>query len=105
MLNLQSGYTDLIFPVYLRRNFRDRKSTRLNSSHANISYAVFCLKKKKKLHPNFTLITDCTLFKFFSFFFSFVTSTIPLSVLTRRCVLRMHPSPIRQTDIPDCTTL
>src|SRR3712207_6850132 len=27
---------------------RDRKSTRLNSSHANISYAVFCLKKKKE---------------------------------------------------------
>src|SRR5947209_14825271 len=32
---------------------QDRKSTRLNSSHANISYAVFCLKKKKKTnrHP------------------------------------------------------
>src|SRR3712207_6856451 len=32
-----------------RRSWRcgDRKSTRLNSSHANISYAVFCLKKKK----------------------------------------------------------
>src|SRR5258707_8665824 len=29
------------------RHIRDRKSTRLNSSHANISYAVFCLKKKK----------------------------------------------------------
>src|SRR3712207_9496473 len=29
------------------RQDRDRKSTRLNSSHANISYAVFCLKKKK----------------------------------------------------------
>src|SRR3712207_7907232 len=29
---------------------RDRKSTRLNSSHANISYAVFCLKKKKNDH-------------------------------------------------------
>src|SRR3712207_7333513 len=29
---------------------RDRKSTRLNSSHANISYAVFCLKKKNKTH-------------------------------------------------------
>src|SRR3712207_8931569 len=29
-------------------NHVDRKSTRLNSSHANISYAVFCLKKKKK---------------------------------------------------------
>src|SRR3712207_7848533 len=28
---------------------RDRKSTRLNSSHANISYAVFCLKKKDKI--------------------------------------------------------
>src|SRR3712207_7315092 len=28
--------------------FEDRKSTRLNSSHANISYAVFCLKKKKR---------------------------------------------------------
>src|SRR3712207_7233549 len=28
--------------------FEDRKSTRLNSSHANISYAVFCLKKKKE---------------------------------------------------------
>src|SRR3712207_8275870 len=28
--------------------WKDRKSTRLNSSHANISYAVFCLKKKKK---------------------------------------------------------
>src|SRR3712207_8162162 len=35
----------------------DRKSTRLNSSHANISYAVFCLKKKKRhklLHLNIT---------------------------------------------------
>src|SRR3712207_8726190 len=30
---------------------QDRKSTRLNSSHANISYAVFCLKKKTNLHP------------------------------------------------------
>src|SRR3712207_7925872 len=29
---------------------RDRKSTRLNSSHANISYAVFCLKKKNNTH-------------------------------------------------------
>src|SRR3712207_7932368 len=30
-------------------SYEDRKSTRLNSSHANISYAVFCLKKKKRL--------------------------------------------------------
>src|SRR3712207_7159986 len=34
----------------------DRKSTRLNSSHANISYAVFCLKKKKNIaKPSYTL--------------------------------------------------
>src|SRR3712207_8929921 len=34
------------------KNAQDRKSTRLNSSHANISYAVFCLKKKKKIIAN-----------------------------------------------------
>src|SRR3712207_6959381 len=34
----------------------DRKSTRLNSSHANISYAVFCLKKKKKPTSHCTYI-------------------------------------------------
>src|SRR3712207_7005735 len=33
----------------------DRKSTRLNSSHANISYAVFCLKKKQNQYTTFTL--------------------------------------------------
>src|SRR5258707_4457422 len=33
----------------IRTRCRDRKSTRLNSSHANISYAVFCLKKKEAL--------------------------------------------------------
>src|SRR2546427_7856632 len=32
----------------MRRALEDRKSTRLNSSHSQISYAVFCLKKKKK---------------------------------------------------------
>src|SRR3712207_7170570 len=42
-----------LFPVVLGgfALARDRKSTRLNSSHANISYAVFCLKKKNKLPP------------------------------------------------------
>src|SRR3712207_8567998 len=33
----------------VKMNMRDRKSTRLNSSHANTSYAVFCLKKKKPM--------------------------------------------------------
>src|SRR5699024_11917337 len=35
-----------------RRSTGDRKSTRLNSSHVSISYAVFCLKKKKKLQKD-----------------------------------------------------
>src|SRR2546429_1401240 len=34
---------------------RDRKSTRLNSSHGYISYAVFCLKKKKNLQDSFLI--------------------------------------------------
>src|SRR3712207_9011197 len=37
-------------PHLVRGGRRDRKSTRLNSSHANISYAVFCLKKKKMIY-------------------------------------------------------
>src|SRR3712207_8487952 len=42
--------TATLFEKYRRpEDYLDRKSTRLNSSHANISYAVFCLKKKKKL--------------------------------------------------------
>src|SRR5438876_5750901 len=36
--------------------YRDRKSTRLNSSHPSISYAVFCLKKKKKKKLSYKLI-------------------------------------------------
>src|SRR2546427_7739158 len=45
--------------------FQDRKSTRLNSSHSQISYAVFCLKKKKKKHTtsdrrNTEIHTECT---------------------------------------------
>src|SRR3712207_8597528 len=35
-----------------QRDEEDRKSTRLNSSHANISYAVFCLKKKTPMPPS-----------------------------------------------------
>src|SRR5688572_31036505 len=39
---------DGVAPMELLRLGRDRKSTRLNSSHSQISYAVFCLKKKKR---------------------------------------------------------
>src|SRR3712207_9578014 len=47
-LNLGGGGPDELLdpPNVLARMAKDRKSTRLNSSHANISYAVFCLKKK-----------------------------------------------------------
>src|SRR3712207_7186157 len=37
--------------------YLDRKSTRLNSSHANISYAVFCLKKKNNIHSTIFLFS------------------------------------------------
>src|SRR2546430_8779711 len=40
----------LAFPGRQRIGRQDRKSTRLNSSHSQISYAVFCLKKKKNKH-------------------------------------------------------
>src|SRR3712207_6930970 len=46
-LNVALNYQLVVNPAY-NNDRGDRKSTRLNSSHANISYAVFCLKKKKK---------------------------------------------------------
>src|SRR5262245_65074091 len=53
---LDAGRRKLLDPVEdgnreLSRTATDRKSTRLNSSHLGISYAVFCLKKKKERHP------------------------------------------------------
>src|SRR5690606_42129926 len=44
--NMAVHESDLIIAVGARFDDRDRKSTRLNSSHVKISYAVFCLKKK-----------------------------------------------------------
>src|SRR2546429_4405099 len=46
------------FVVHIRSGKTDRKSTRLNSSHGYISYAVFCLKKKKKKIEEYKLILD-----------------------------------------------
>src|SRR5690348_18006492 len=52
------------------RNEQDRKSTRLNSSHPSISYAVFCLKKKKKYttcsYLYFTSTTVCHVLHIFN---------------------------------------
>src|SRR5256885_8162150 len=64
----------------------DRKSTRLNSSHLVISYAVFCLKKKKKHHLTFsTQLMLRSLPK--------TPTTYPCSHLlarSRRCILPVH---------------
>src|SRR3712207_7661906 len=56
ILALRHGKVDIV-------KASDRKSTRLNSSHANISYAVFCLKKKKNYY-----ITSALAFCSLSFF-------------------------------------
>src|SRR5258708_29314462 len=60
-LFLREGRGDQLFVSALWRRIaaiaetkRDRKSTRLNSSHQIISYAVFCLKKKNTSHDNLT---------------------------------------------------
>src|SRR5438067_11800101 len=46
---LKKTEADVIFAFFgFNESFQDRKSTRLNSSHVSISYAVFCLKKKKR---------------------------------------------------------
>src|SRR2546430_13390302 len=50
-LNPQLQNPGMVFhPPMLYLGYIDRKSTRLNSSHSQISYAVFCLKKKQKIH-------------------------------------------------------
>src|SRR5258705_7744723 len=50
--NLRRGLAGIATEV----DAADRKSTRLNSSHLGISYAVFCLKKKKNEHQTLTLL-------------------------------------------------
>src|SRR5690554_2001365 len=63
----------------LSPTFTDRKSTRLNSSHVRISYAVFCLKKKKKnTHPSLhSFHTPDTFPSLFSVFLSTAPTLIP----------------------------
>src|SRR5690554_7169806 len=53
LVNVLSRYSQLQarFRRILKKKNQDRKSTRLNSSHVRISYAVFCLKKKNKDQP------------------------------------------------------
>src|SRR3712207_7850163 len=52
----------VLFAIFGRMPTLDRKSTRLNSSHANISYAVFCLKKKKHNILRYIVLISLTSF-------------------------------------------
>src|SRR2546427_4814150 len=54
-----SGFGNFQLRNKPQRPGRDRKSTRLNSSHSQISYAVFCLKKKTQLTANGSISTRC----------------------------------------------
>src|SRR3712207_8200296 len=54
------GHSRRVRPGQLVAVAQDRKSTRLNSSHANISYAVFCLKKKKSPRTCTRTLADST---------------------------------------------
>src|SRR5207245_7923840 len=52
-VGVAAGYLSNSWVVFCLQHIRDRKSTRLNSSHGSISYAVFCLKKKKNTSKNY----------------------------------------------------
>src|SRR5256885_1386225 len=85
---------------------QDRKSTRLNSSHLVISYAVFCLKKKKKLptstYRRHSLLISSFIFtltsprSFFFFFFN-DTATTEIYTLSLHDALPISPHRLRQT--------
>src|SRR3712207_242319 len=89
----------------------DRKSTRLNSSHANISYAVFCLKKKKKntnvqsvtyiliqlYRCDISITRHCTCF---CFFFFNDTATTEIYTLSLHDALPISPPGSRQARLP-----
>src|SRR5438034_7915412 len=59
LASLLDQWADLLHPFV--EQGRDRKSTRLNSSHTVISYAVFCLKKKTKTHTLLNITNVLTL--------------------------------------------
>src|SRR2546430_8237682 len=55
IVGLEIGTSKICVVVGETRPDGDRKSTRLNSSHSQISYAVFCLKKKKNIHKQYSI--------------------------------------------------
>src|SRR5437870_9453902 len=56
--NFENRPADALCQVHIERPIEDRKSTRLNSSHVAISYAVFCLKKKNNIVNTAHLLTQ-----------------------------------------------
>src|SRR5256885_11211954 len=77
----------------------DRKSTRLNSSHLVISYAVFCLKKKKQYQ--FPMTPDQESFYAAAFKQSLrLEISVPAGHSTHHGWLRLHPSDLRFTQLP-----
>src|SRR2546426_310482 len=74
-----------------RQSRPDRKSTRLNSSHLVISYAVFCLKKKKKLR-NTIMVTVHDVITFFLIFFFLMIRRPPRSTLFPYTTLFRSPN-------------
>src|SRR3712207_5310553 len=75
------GGVDAVLRGGADRDVVDRKSTRLNSSHANISYAVFCLKKKKNKIGNISSYhLVCRIFFFFFFNDTATTEIYTLSL-------------------------
>src|SRR5690554_7339680 len=81
-----------VMTIFIHHSTLDRKSTRLNSSHVRISYAVFCLKKKKyhnssssfalHLHPSPPIML-LTLYPYFSFSISYPHYLYSLFLLLR----------------------
>src|SRR2546430_11923654 len=71
---------------------RDRKSTRLNSSHSQISYAVFCLKKKKK--KSFKHVVATTMFKPTRSATTTYSSYISVAILVATFVLAAASHPL-----------
>src|SRR5690554_7394886 len=57
-MDIRNRYQSPSGGITNERKVRDRKSTRLNSSHVRISYAVFCLKKKKTYSVNTVIFTQ-----------------------------------------------
>src|SRR5699024_11198611 len=71
---------EVLYDYNLFRILLDRKSTRLNSSHVSISYAVFCLKKKKKRNKNLYLYPPSIDAPFFFFPAPSITDFYTLSL-------------------------